>query len=286
MGWWESADGRGLIGDRPADAFDAVLEHSFGAHVDTELFGGLLHAFGGALLRNPAELVADPPPPGTAMIAELAGRVPLAVPIEPGPDPTSFDDAVFDALETAVFYYRETGPARFPTLGELLETLAFAARGRLVDADTGERVELERIRAHRPDRVGDDLRDPNWQVRMLAVAAAGRHGGHDLVQRLRAVELPPASVALRDEDRRALLALRDLAAERAAGAAVERPVHSDAVVAARRAALLADVGAMLDGTGLPGPDSPAYVLRALVDPASVLEAGDAPPEWAQWLSGG
>ena len=284
MGWWESQDGTGVIGDRPADAFAAVLDESLGGSVDTDLFAGVLHAFGAALLRNPRELVADPPQPGTAIVAELDRRAPLAVPIEAGPEATNLDDALFDALESAVFHYREAGPERLPRLDELLETLAFVSRGRLVDADTGAPVELRRIRAHRPGGVAQDLGDPDWRVRMLAVAAAGRLGAADLAPRLRTVEVPPLSAGLRDEDRRALLALRDLAAARTAGATVDRPVHSDPEVAARRAALLAGVEGVLDGTALPGPHSPAYVLHALLDPAAVRRAGGAPPEWARWLS--
>ena len=51
-----------------------------------------------------------------------------------------------------------------------------------------------------------------------------------------------------------------------------------------RARLLDDVAAVLEGTALPPPDSPAYVLHALVDPEAVRRSGQAPPEWRGWLA--
>ena len=99
---------------------------------------------------------------------------------------------------------------------------------------------------------------------------------------MRRVEVPSLSVGLREEDRRTLLALRDLAAARAQGVALERPIHPDPEIAAKRAALLADVEAAVDGTALPGPESPAYILHALLYPEGVRASGVAPPDWP-WL---
>lgn len=118
---------------------------------------------------------------------------------------------------------------------------------------------------------------------MLALIVIGQLRDDALAAFARRVEIPPLSVGLRDDDRRALLALRDLASARARGVALELPEHPDPEIAARRARLLADVDAVLDGTGLPEPDSPASILHALLDPQGVRAAGDVPPEWQRWL---
>src|SRR3954468_6201295 len=105
MGWWELEDRALVIGDRPADVFGALVDGSFGRRLDTELLAGLLGAFGAALLRNPSELVADPPGPGAAIGAEFERRAPLVVDIAPAALPGGLHDAVYDALESASFQY-------------------------------------------------------------------------------------------------------------------------------------------------------------------------------------
>lgn len=59
------------------------------------------------------------------------------------------------------------------------------------------------------------LADPDWRVRMTAVLAVGRLQLAALAERARAAEAPDRDAGLRDEDRRALLALREVASERA-----------------------------------------------------------------------
>jgi hypothetical protein len=283
MGWWELDDGGLVIGDRPADVFGALLDGSFGRRLDTELLAGLLGAFGAALLRNPGELVDDPPGPGAAIVAEIERRAPLVVDIAPAEYPGGLHDVVYDALESASFQYRESGPERKPQLAELLAVLAFAVRPRLVDPDTGAPVGLLDIRPHvRPEQLRLDA--PDWRARMTALVFVGRLRIADLARPAAATEVPPLSAGLREGDRRALLALRDVAAARARGERLELPGHPDPEVAAARARLLADVETVLDGKGLPAPDSPAYVLHALLDPATVRESGSAPREWQAWLS--
>jgi hypothetical protein len=264
MGWWDIEDGSGVVGDRPADLLDRLLRSSLELPLDSDLFAGLLVSVGAALLRNP-ELLEDPPRAGDLVVAEFERRPPLVIELAPVAHGRGLDDAVYDTLEEVAFAYRAGGPERAPRLAEVLAALAFALRGRLVDADTGAPLDLIRIRGHRRSPA------PDWRAPMVALL----HGGH--VE----AEVPPLSVGLRDIDRRALLALRDLAVARARGEAPERPVHPDPEIAAARARLLRDVEAALDGTALPGPDSPAYILRALLDPAAVA---DAPPEWRAWLS--
>jgi hypothetical protein len=282
MGWWEIADGAGVVGDRPADILGELVDSSFGERLDTDLLAGLLVAFGAALLRNPAELVSDPPGNGAVIVAELQGRAPIVVAIKPVEHPGSLHDSVYDALEAVSFQYRESGPERMPTLLELLATLAFPLRSRIVDPDSGEPVELLRIRPQVPPHALR-LDQPDWRARMAALAYTGRMGVEGLAQQAQEIEIPPLSVGLRDVDRRALLALRDAAVARMRGETLERPVHPDPDVAAARARLLADVAAAVEGTALPAPDSPAYVLHALLDPGAVRGSGTIPPEWQAWL---
>jgi hypothetical protein len=284
MGWWKTEDGSGVVGDRPADMFAAVLDASLGARFDVDLLGGFLAAFGAAMLRNPQALVADPPPTDAEIVAELEWLTPLVIPIAAGAVTTSLDEAVFDAIESASFQYRESGPERLPRLAELLETIAFVARGRIVDIDGETPLTLLRVWA-RPRRKdpGPDLDDADWRARMAAIAGVGQQRIARLAPLARRAEIPSQSVGLRDEDRRALLALRDVAAALAEGVALDRPIHPDPEVAERRAQLLTDVAAAIDGSALPGPQSPAYVLSAVLDPDAVRRSGAAPPEWRAWL---
>jgi hypothetical protein len=282
MGWWKTRDGTGVVGDRPADILGDLLSSSFGPRLDTELLAGLLAALGAALLRNPGELVADPPPPGTAIIAELEDRPPLIAEITPAEQPGSLHDAIYDALESVAFQYRASGPARLPLLAEVLATLEFVVADRIVDADSGEPVALRSVHSHVPPHA---LRidGPDWRARMAALAYVARMRVEDLAGQAAEIEIPPLSAGLREEDRRALLALRDVAVARLRGEKLRRPVHPDPEIAVVRARLLADVEAAVEGTALPAPDSPAYVLHALLDPGAVRASGTTPPDWEAWL---
>jgi hypothetical protein len=75
-----------------------------------------------------------------------------------------------------------------------------------------------------------------------------------------------------------------VALARARGVRLELPRHPDPAVAAARSRLVADIEAVLDGEGLPGPDSPAFLLTALVDPESVWRSSGAPAQWRSWLT--
>jgi hypothetical protein len=149
MGWWESADGTGVIGDRPADILGTVLFEAFGDPVEVDLFAGFLAAVGSAILRNASELVAEPIPPQTQLVAHLAVSPPVTVVIWPVAISGGLDAAVFDAVEAVAFAYRQTSLARPPRLEEIAETIAFVSRGHLADA-AGRRVDLERITVRYP----------------------------------------------------------------------------------------------------------------------------------------
>jgi hypothetical protein len=319
MGWWESEDGSGIVGDRPADILGTALEHALGEGFDTDLFAGFLAATGAALLRNPAALLSDVPlPGGLAFVAELDDAPPIEVPVRPAPVWTSLEDELYDALEAVAFQYRLSDADRAPRLAELLETIAFVARGHVVEPGTGRSLTLRGVYArardarHRRDEhdaadaaaealrlaalralvelaaaatpeiervVAGALEDPDWRVRMAAVLAVGRLQLSRLANRARGAAVPAAggrlgendrrggNDRLSEDDRRALLALRDAAAARAEGSTLrqQRPVHPDPGLAARRAAFVDEVDAFVGGTALPAPDGPAAILRRLVE---------------------
>jgi hypothetical protein len=294
MGWWASEDGTGVIGDRPADILGTALTDAFGDRFDVELLAGFLVAVGGALLRNPSELVSDGLEPDTAIAIEFSDLPAVLVPIMRPAVTGALDDAVYDALEAAAFHYRVSELERAPTLAEILETIAFVARGHVTDGG-GAPLELDGIRPlgasepkpaaafawisvlallagaapNTPEAealVAHVLDEADWRPRMTAVLAVGRLRLPALANRARAAEVPALGKGVTDDDRRTLLALREVAAARAEGRALDRPRHPDAEVESRRAALLADVEAAVDGTRLPDSDSPAAVLRTLVNP--------------------
>jgi hypothetical protein len=277
MGWWDSENGNGVIGDRPVDIAERVLTDAFGERFDSDLFAGFLGSVGAALARTPETLLADAfDREHAAFVIEYAERSPQLVPVRPPLIQTALDDAVYAALRDIASEYRASELGRPPFLAEVLETIAFAARVHLVAAEDGDAVTLIRVRDQRMDKPGPDasvsdlamrrllaaepplpraaiplvaqaLADPSWETRMRAVLVAGRFGLAELAGRVRAVDVPPAGHGLDDEDRRALLALRDAAAARAEGRLLERPVHPDPDIAARRSTLLAAVEAAIAG---------------------------------------
>jgi hypothetical protein len=240
--------------DCPHPLADVLLD-SLGDPIDVELFGGFLAAVGAARARD------DGP---ALIVASFDDRMPLVVPVAPAALTGGLDDAVRAALEAE--------PAGLP---EVLDAIAAAARGRIVDGD-GERLALRSIAVR--ERGGDD-----WRDRMAGLVVAGQLRLGELAPVMADAEIPPTSAGLRDEDRRALMALRDMVATRVLGRPFERPTHPDPAVAAARAALLRDLEALLDGGAFPRPDSPAYVLTAILDPDAVRAAGAVPPEWRRWL---
>jgi hypothetical protein len=147
----------------------------------------------------------------------------------------------------------------------------------LADPETPALPELDRL-------IADALRDHDWRVRMTALLAVARRRIASLARRALKTDIPPIAAGLRDQDRRALLALRDIAVARAEGRPLDqfRPVHSDPEIAARRAAFLSEVvGVVIAGTA-PEPTSPALILQALAQPDSI-PVSEAPAEWRDWL---
>lgn len=145
MGWWESEDGQGFVGDAPADILGTALDEALGDIFDPDLFAGFLSALGAALLRNPGELTTGTQPLEQYAIAvEYGDRPPMIVPVRPAPRDSGLEDALFDALESIAFQYRISEIGRAPTLAELLETAAFVGRGRIVE--DGASLTLRAIR--------------------------------------------------------------------------------------------------------------------------------------------
>jgi hypothetical protein len=273
-----------LLGAVEPSPLAGVLLDSLGDPVDVDLFGGFLAATGAALLRAGHAAVDDPPPPGTLLVAEFAGRPLLVVPVAAAVVLTGLDEAVTAALFQEAARLGGGAPPRKVRLRRLLDSIAAAARGRVVDADGPTLLALRQVAA-RPADAGEPA-DDDWRDRVVALVTAGRLRLPELAALASRTVVPPTSVGLRDDDRRVLLALRDLAAARARGVPLDRPVHSDAGVASARAAVLRDIETVLDGGPLPSPESPAYVLAAVLDPARVRRSGSAPPEWRAWLDQG
>jgi hypothetical protein len=317
MGWWVSSDGTGMIGDGPADTLEATLTDALGETFDTELFAGLLGALGATLSRNPGMLLADPSSLRDAvMVAGFDDGEPLRVPVRQAVAPGLLEDRLHAALDAIAMEYRVSSAVRPPRLAEVLETLAFVTRGRIVDADTRQPLNLRGVRVVAvtadttmpaasfsgalmwgalrallsSDRarsleaaalVAAGLADSDWRVRMAALLAVGRLRLIELADEASRVEVPGTDVGLDDDERRALLALRDIAPALAGGHPAGRPVHPDPDIARKRADFADAVAAAINGTAWPSPTHPAYVLRALAEPEAVCAT--APPQWRHWL---
>jgi len=252
----------------PALRIRELLTESLGDPVDADLFGGFLAAFGGALHRGGPALVSDPPEYGALLVAEFAGRPPMAIPVDPGVEPAGLDADLSAVLAACARRHREAGE-RVPCTHDLLADLVHAARERIVDPDGRALTLLEIFVQPPPPASGPpDPAGPDWRDQAALLIAVGRAGLPGLAPLAADVEIPPAAAGLCDQDRRVLLALRDVAVARARGVAFTLPAHPDPGVARARARLLADIEAVLDGTRLPDPDSPAYLLRAVVDPGA------------------
>ena len=102
MGWWASEDGTGVIGDRPADILGTALNDALGDRFDVDLLTGFLVAVGGALLRNPSELVSDGLEPDTSIVVDFADTPAVFVPITRPGMTGGLDDALYDALEATM----------------------------------------------------------------------------------------------------------------------------------------------------------------------------------------
>ncbi|MBO1076166.1 hypothetical protein [Roseomonas marmotae] len=303
MAWWQSSDGLGHIGDRPADILGTALTEALGESFDLDLLAGFLSSLGSALLLDPEALVLEGHAIARREMEILTAEIPpIVVPISTDMPGGMLEERLFDSLEAMAFSYRDSGVDRLPRLAEVLETLSFVARGRLREPGSGTELTLRGIRLlppgggaaptrwallrgmllDQPDEmlVAGALADADWRLRMLGLMALGRFRLRAQGRRALKVPVPGTEAGLRDEDHRALLALRDIAAERA-GLGDPRPVHSDPEVAAARAALRRDIEAMLDGVGRPRAESPAFILTVLADPASV--AGQGPGLWRRWL---
>jgi hypothetical protein len=266
---------------RAARRIREFLTESLGDPVEIGLFEGFLVATGAALLRGGQALVRDPAGPGGLLVAEFADGPPLSVPVIVAGDLTGLDTGLSAVLAACARHHRRTNDGRPPWMGDLLADLAGAARDIVVDPDRRP-LRLRELRLHRV--AGPPVDAPDWRSTAAVLLTVARLGLPELAPLAADAPLPRVADGLRDQDCRVLLALRDVALARARGVRLELPRHHDPVIAAARSRLVADIEAVLDGNGLPGPDSPAFLLTALVDPESAWRSGIAPVQWRSWLT--
>jgi len=260
-----------------------LLTESLGEQIGPELFTGFLVALGAAVVRGGPALVRDPLVPGRVLVAECVDKEPLVVQVPGAGDdvPLSGLDTAISAVLAACARHHRMTTGRLPWLAELLDAIARAANG-LVTGPDGDPVRLRSLRAY--TRVApDSATEPgqsegDWRDAATLLLTAGRLG-------LRATTPIPSGPGLREHDHRVLLALRDLVAARSRGVRLEPGKHPDPDVARLRTTLIEHLVAVLDSEQivLPGPDSPAYLLTALLDPERVRRDGTFPPQWRLWL---
>jgi hypothetical protein len=128
------------------------------------------------------------------------------------------------------------------------------------------------------------LDDPDWRVRMTAMVGAARLGLRSLAHRIAATEVPPSGedIGLEAEDRRALLAMRQAAADLLRGTSQTAPRPEDAIAAMRHAYQL-HLRELLEGRPAP-PDRAALLLTALLTPEALASPGSFPAWWENWLA--
>lgn len=132
--------------------------------------------------------------------------------------------------------------------------------------------------------IGGGLQDDDWRVRMTAVLAVARRRLAQLARGAAMAAIPQTDVGLREDDRRVLLALRDIAVAFAQERSVEglRPLHSNAEIAGRRVRFLSQALEFVEADVSPGPSSPVHLLRALSCP-DAINIDQVPSEWRKWL---
>jgi hypothetical protein len=122
------------------------------------------------------------------------------------------------------------------------------------------------------------LADSDWRVRMVALWAVGHHRMGGLAAKAEAAALPaPGYEGLSQDDRRVLLALRDLAAARSAG-------RADPVKPGANAGFVARVAALIDRVPrMPNNRAEALVMALLRRPAP-KGAPLVPSAWKRWMA--
>jgi hypothetical protein len=127
------------------------------------------------------------------------------------------------------------------------------------------------------------LQDPDWRVRMAAVLAIGRLRLASLTDGVMAAAPPKAGEdGICQEDRRALLAFRRVAHDRALTLPPDAPASASADVAARRRDHQRRLHALLAGSLGAGWGREATLLAALLDGPEAVR-GRVPGAWRGWL---
>ena len=126
--------------------------------------------------------------------------------------------------------------------------------------------------------VSAGLADSDWRVRMVALWAVGHHRMAGLAAKAEAAALPDVSYkGLPQDDRRVLLALRDVAAGRSAG----RP---DPVKAGADPAFVRRVAALVDTVPLWAGSRDEALVRVLLRRPAPQDGPRVPPAWKHWMS--
>jgi hypothetical protein len=127
------------------------------------------------------------------------------------------------------------------------------------------------------------LKDPDWRVRMAAVLAIGRLRLASLADGATAAAAPRAGEdGIDQEDRRALLAFRIAAHDRALGLPAGAPASDLADVTARRRDYQRGLHALLNGSADAAWGREAALLAALLDGPEAVR-GRVPGAWRGWL---
>jgi hypothetical protein len=294
-----------------------VLTEALGPSPPDDLFIGLAVGFGRALRDGAASFITAPEVLSEVdLVVRFVGRAPLRLPPSSRREGGGLGAELSEALAAVAQLYEDAGLG-LPTLQALLWALSSAAGGGVtgtmllgVEAVIGreeslqaielsELLQADALRRWRAQRsilattgpappeyealVADGLNDPDWRVRMTAVLAVGRLRIATLADQARAAATPARDVGLRDEDRRALLALREAASERARPGGELRPIHPDPETARRRAAFMAEVANAVAGERELSAGGAVSILDALEAPEQVSGRPDAPVAWRRWL---
>ncbi|RKF14879.1 hypothetical protein D6850_08385 [Roseovarius spongiae] len=122
------------------------------------------------------------------------------------------------------------------------------------------------------------LADSDWRVRMVALWAVGHHRVQGLAARAEAAALPkPGFRGLSQDDRRVLLALRDLAASRSAG-------RDDIARPGANAGFVARIAALIDAVPDTAQSRADALIRALLRKPLAPGQTPAPSAWKRWMA--
>jgi len=149
------------------------------------------------------------------------------------------------------------------------------ARWEILCATLADRRSLEQMGGRALVSAG--LADSDWRVRMAALWAVGHGRVPGLAAKAEAAALPKSAYSgLSQDDRRVLLAMRDLAAARSAG-------RADSAKPSANAGFLAKIAALLDALPNEPADRAELLLAALLRRPGI-DRSLVPPAWKGWLN--